>query len=53
MRGIQIIDGEMVITNAYGDHIISCPACKEKGAEHFGSWLCVNEECRVRRFFTG
>lgn len=52
MRGIKIINGEMIVENKQGIHIISCPACKEKGIKFDGSWLCSNDDCRVRRFFT-
>ncbi len=52
MRGIKMIDGEMVIHNKQGDHIISCPACKERGYKFDGQWMCPNDDCRVRRFFT-
>ena len=53
MKGIEIRNGEMIITNKYGEHIISCPSCKEQGKNVDGQWMCVNEDCRVRRFFTG
>lgn len=52
MRGIQVRNGEMVVSNKYGEHIISCPTCKEKGIKFDGSWLCSSDDCRVVRFFT-
>ena len=52
-QGIQMINGEMVVSNKQGDHIISCPACKERGHKFDGQWMCPNDDCRVRRFFTG
>ena len=53
MQGIKEINGEMIISNQYGEHVISCPACKGKGIKFDGHWLCPNDECRVGRFFTG
>jgi len=53
MRGVQEVNGELVVHNKYGDHIISCPACSEKGMKVNNQWICPNDDCRVRRFFTG
>ena len=50
----EIINGnlELVAHNKYGDIIITCPACHEKGELNNGHWICGNDDCRVLRFFT-
>lgn len=53
MQGIKIVNGEMVIYNKDGTHIISCPKCGEKGKKVDGYYLCPSDDCRVWRFFTG
>lgn len=41
-----------IVKNQYGEHNTLCPACNEKGINVKGDWLCSNDDCRVRRFWT-
>jgi len=53
MRGIQKVNGALIVSNQYGEQIISCPTYNERGVKFNGHWLCPSDECRVGRFFTG
>jgi len=53
MQGIQEVNGALIVSNQYGEQIISYLACNERGIKFDGHWLCPNDECRVGRFFTG
>ena len=40
-----------IVSNQYGEHNTFCPSCEEKGVKNNGHWICVNDDCRVLRFF--